>query len=282
VTLRESQAFITRMMRDEHFRAEAEGPGFDSLADQFGLDAVDRQQIRALDFAEFGRFAEYARDQRMRRRIAEYALFLNHIGRFCDLSTFFREYHQTVTHGQGARLEEMRRFDNFAMNYIVDGGLPDYLFDLVRFCSAACEYGETPKVWPAQAAAGVTPESIGANYEISLRRPYTVITFRHDVLRIADEADEYSLEPLPRRTVVLVQRDWGQHKRCFVFSLRDHPMLACLAKGPLRLADLAADLPDFSYATALRLVRMHHESGHLHATPPEDLQTAVPSGSPDS
>ncbi|MBC3840257.1 hypothetical protein GXW82_08765 [Streptacidiphilus sp. 4-A2] len=195
MTLRESQAFITRMMRDAAFRALVQGPEFDALADEFALDPSDRQQIRAIDMAEFGKFAEYSRFQRVKRRQAEYGLFLNHLMRFWDRERFFHDYHQTETGGQGERLEELRRFDNFALDYILEHGLPEYLVDLVRFCSIACELGETPKVDPGEATTAVATEEIRGNYVISLPQPSRVLTFRHDVLRIADEEDVYGLDP---------------------------------------------------------------------------------------
>jgi hypothetical protein len=274
MTLAETQAVLTRCLRDDKFREQFYGPEFEEIASQIGLNQQDREQIGAINRDELERLSVYARGQRMKRRQAEYGLFLEHLSRFQDRQEFYREYHQAVTHGQGERLEELCRFDNFAFEYAIDHGLPDYLVDLLRFCSLVCELGETPKVIPCgitDITKSVPSEMIGGNYIISLRRPFAIASFRYDVLRIAEESDPYGEDPSPRPTDLLLQRDWREHKRTRAYPLADHPILAQLAATPLSVMELGAKLPGFSYGFVLRTIRRQHANQVLHATPPDAL-----------
>jgi hypothetical protein len=271
MTLSQTQAVLTRCLRDDEFREQIYGPEFEEIAGKLGLSQQDREQIRANDRDELERISVFARGQRTRRREAEYGLFLEHLSRFQDRQEFYREYHQAVAHGQGERLEELCRFDNFAFEYIVDHGLPDYLVDLLRFCSLVCELGETPKVRPGDSADIMPSEMIHGNYTISLRRPFSIASFRYDVLHIADETDSYGEDPSPRPADLLLQRDWGEHKRTRAYRLADHPILTQLASAPLTVMELGATLPGLSYGFVLRTIRRQHANEVLHATPPDAL-----------
>ncbi|MEU0412923.1 hypothetical protein ABZ307_34565 [Streptomyces griseorubiginosus] len=268
MSLQQVQSFLTRCLRDEEFRELTHRAEFDPAQHGFELTAQEYRQIREIDRQSLNRIAQYALGQRTRRREAEYGLFLEHLGRFTDRDDFLRAYHQAATGGQGERLEEMPDFDNFAFRRIVAAGLPAYLVDILRFCSTVCELSETPKRSLPVKTVTAAPQHIEATHVISLRRPHRVVPFRYDVLRIATTADEYSAEPSPRPTRLLVQRDWNSHKRSRAFDLSDHPMLALLCEQPLSVMEIGARLPAFDYGFLMRTVRRQAERGLLHATLP--------------
>ncbi|MYX94763.1 hypothetical protein GT045_08035 [Streptomyces sp. SID486] len=268
MSLQQVQSFLTRCLRDEEFLGMTRSAGFDPAQHGFELTAQEYRQIREIDQDSLNRISQYALGQRIRRREAEYGLFLEHLGRFTDRGAFLRAYHQAATGGQGERLEEMPAFDDFAFRRIVGAALPEYLVDVLRFCSAVCELSETPKRLPPAEEAVVGADDIEGTHVISLRRPYRVVPFRYDVLRIATAEDDYSAEPSPRPTRLLVQREWSRHKRSRVVDLSEHPMLALLCERPLSVLDIGARLPGFDHGFLMRTVRRQAERGLVHATLP--------------
>jgi hypothetical protein len=263
------QHLVTRAVRDEQFRLTLRGDAFDEVCDQYGLTAGERDDVRGMDPKDLDNIAAYVLTQRIQRREAEFALFLNVLFQHTDRTVFFRAYHQHTTVGQFSRLEEARRFVDYATAFVLRNRLPGHLIDVLRFSLHVLELAETPKVIPAGVAAGGTP--VTASAHVSLRRPLSVASFQYDILKLAAEDPSYSQRPIPHATTLLVQRDWRQAKRCRVFDLDEHPLLNLLTTGGGTVLDLAGRLPQFDAATVFLLVESLHERQIVHLTPPVEL-----------
>ncbi|MFZ3474047.1 hypothetical protein ACODT3_05920 [Streptomyces sp. 4.24] len=273
------QQLLTRSVRDTEYRRAVMGPGgLDRAAAELGLTDEEKAQFAAIEPDYFEDVATLVIKQRIVRREAEFALFLNALFRHTPRGRFFEAYHQAVSVGQFGRMEEVRRFCDFAFDYIVDRSLPEHLLDLLRFCSYVCELAETPKEFPDGVQGPLRSSST-----LVLRKPYAVVEFRYDMLRLAKEDEEYTADLRPRPTTLLLQRDWRQPKRSRAFDLSDHPLLAELTKGPRTVLDAGGLLPQFSHGFVKELVESLHDRQIVHLMLPAELvgyHPARPAGEP--
>ncbi|MET7483874.1 hypothetical protein [Streptomyces sp. NPDC005538] len=115
---------------------------------------------------------------------------------------------------------------------------------------------------------------VAAISTLVLRRPYTVVRFRYDMLRLANEEDEYGLDPRPHPKALLLQRNWQLPKRSRAFDLDNHPLLAALTGAPLTLLDAGAELPYGSHGFVRELVESLHERQIVHLILPTELRQA--------
>ncbi|MFC7264060.1 hypothetical protein [Streptomyces lutosisoli] len=104
-----------------------------------------------------------------------------------------------------------------------------------------------------------------------LRKPYAVVDFRYDMLRLAKEDDDYGVDPTPRPTTLLLQRDWKQPKRSRAFDLSAHPLLAELTKGPRTVLDAGGLLSQFTNGFVKELVESLHDRQIVHLMLPAEL-----------
>ncbi|MEU8708607.1 hypothetical protein [Streptomyces sp. NPDC048565] len=261
------QQLLTRSVRDAEFRRAVVMPeGLDRAASELGLTGEEKAQFAAIDPNYLEGVATLVVKQRIVRREAEFGLFLNALFRYTPRGRFFATYHQAVSIGQFGRMEELRRFSDFAFEYIIDKSLPEHLVDILRFCAYVCELAETPKVWPQEPQGPARASST-----MLLRKPYAVVDFRYDMLRLAKEDDDYGVDPAPRPTTLLLQRDWRQPKRARAFDLSEHPLLAELTKGPRTVLDAGALLPQFTHGFVKELVESLHDRQIVHLILPAEL-----------
>ncbi|MCA6092190.1 hypothetical protein LE181_08455 [Streptomyces sp. SCA3-4] len=261
------QQLLTRSVRDGDFRRSVLRPdGLERAAAELGLTEAEKAQFASIDPDYLEGVATLVIKQRIVRREAEFGLFLNALFRYTPRGKFFEAYHQAVSVGQFGRMEELRRFVDFSFDYVVERSLPEYLVDLLRFCSHVCELAETPKAFPDE------PEgAVRASSTLVLRKPYAVVQFRYDMLRLAKEDEEYGADPQPRPTTLLLQRDWRQPKRSRAFDLSDHPLLAALTRGPLTVLDAGGVLPHFTHGFVKELVESLHDRQIVHLMLPPEL-----------
>lgn len=265
------QKLITRTMRDAEFRVALRGADFDQIADEYGLDSAERDAVRAIEPDYLDKIANFALRQRAQRREAEFALFLNALFTHTHREAFFREYHQAVTVGQFGRLEEARRFVDFAFEFVLRHRLPDYLLDVLRFSLHVLELAETPKEIPAGVVDINGVDRVNASIRVLLRKPYSVVSFQHDILLLANEDEAYTRNPVPRAKTLLLQRDWRQPKRTRAFDLAEHPVIALLAEGGATVLDIVGRFPQFSADLTVNLVRSLCDRRVVHLMPPAEL-----------
>ncbi|MBT2452264.1 hypothetical protein J7F03_35445 [Streptomyces sp. ISL-43] len=275
------QQLLTRSVRDTEYRRAVTRPeGLDRAAAELGLTDEEKAQFAAIQPDYLEGVATLVIKQRIVRREAEFALFLNALFRYTPRGRFFEAYHQTVSVGQFGRMEEVRRFCDFAFDYIVDRSLPEHLVDILRFCSYVCELAETPKEFPR----GPEGPLRSSSSTLVLRKPYSVVEFRYDMLRLAKEDDDYGVDPRPRPTTLLLQRDWRQPKRSRAFDLSEHPLLAELTRGPRTVLDAGGLLPRLSHGFVKELVESLHDRQIVHLMLPAELvgySLASPAGEPE-
>jgi hypothetical protein len=262
------QRLMARSVRDAHFRDTVLAPGgLDTIAAELGLTEEEKRLFGEIEASYLHGIADFVLAQRIQRREAEFALFLNTLFRYTPRDAFFRAYHQATAVGQFGRMEELRRFADFSLDHIVAHALPEHLVDILRFCSHICELAETSKELLAE------PEGpVAASSTLVLRRPYTVVRFRYDMLRLANEEDEYVLDPRPHPTTLLLQRNWQLPKRSRAFDLGDHPLLAALTRAPLTLLDAGTEVPYASHGFVKEVVESLHERQIVHLILPAELR----------
>jgi hypothetical protein len=207
--------------------------------------------IAAVDLDQYEHAATSVRDQRAGRTYTVFGALIDELRLYVDYDRLYLEYDRVYSAGWWQRFAETRRFETFATDFIVRNGLPEYLLDLARLCASITKVADTPKVFPEGAntdPAGL--KSVAPTFRASLRRPYEVRVYRHDVLRLLDDP-RYREGLAPKRTRVLIQRDWRQHKRSRLYPLDEEPLAAALAQGPASALELGERLPEWSYAQIL-------------------------------
>jgi hypothetical protein len=271
MSLARVQNLITRTMRDAEFRVTLRGADFDKIVDKYDLDPAERDAVRAIRPDYLDKIAGLVLRQRIQRREAEFALFLNALFAHTHREAFFREYHQAVTVGQFGRLEEARRFVDFAFEFVLRHQLPGYLLDVLRFSLHVLELAETPKEIPADVVNNDGADQVTASTRVLLRKPYSVVSFQYDILLLATEDEAYTCNPVPRAKTLLLQRDWRQPKRSRAFDLLEHPVIALLAEGSATVLDIVGRLPQFSADLVVNLVRSLYDRRVVHLIPPAEL-----------
>ncbi|MCE6995303.1 hypothetical protein LZG04_10840 [Saccharothrix sp. S26] len=273
------QEFLAAYLRDPAFRDDFRELGTEAdLPELAGLSEEEKRLVNGIDLADLDRVSNAVLNERFERTSSVYGLFLEHLGRYADVTRFYQEYDRLHTRGWWQRRAEVRRFEAFALDFVVRWGLPDHLVDLCRFCSVVTTVSESPKVSVPKFAdlPGIT--AVRGNYTVRLREPFEVVTFRHDVLRIVNDPTGYGADPTPSVTGLLVHRDWREHKRSRVFALRDHPVLRALAAGPKTVFELAAAVPDFSYASLLAVVADLYGRDVVHLVVPREVAGELTTG----
>ncbi|WP_433788710.1 hypothetical protein [Actinoplanes sp. CA-252034] len=255
-------------MRDRTFRLALRDDTVAACRD-YEVEPHEVALVAEVDPGHLDAIADFVLTQRIQRREAEFALFLNALFRYTDRSAFYRTYHQQVTVGQFSRLEEARRFLDFAAGFVIGGALPAHLLDILRFCGHIVELAETPMTpVPGEYPAG---HPVTATATARLRRPWTVASFHHDMLRLASEEEAYLRQPIPRATTLVLQRDWRTPKRSRAFSVAEHPIIGLLTSGDATVLDMAGRLPQFSADVVFGLVKSLHDRQIVHLIPPAEL-----------
>ncbi|MET7483875.1 DUF692 family multinuclear iron-containing protein [Streptomyces sp. NPDC005538] len=129
------QQLLARSVRDADFRHTVLAPGgLDTAATELGLTEEEKRLFTEIEASYLHGIADFVLAQRIQRREAEFALFLNALFRYTLRDAFFRAYHQATAVGQFDRMEELRRFADFSLDHIVAHALPEHLVDILRFC----------------------------------------------------------------------------------------------------------------------------------------------------
>lgn len=281
MSLREVQTLLARYVRDQEFRERYRGGHAAELAREIGLGPADQRLVEQIKLDYLDRIAEHVLTERLGRTNGVFGLLLEHLGRFVDVDECYREFDRRWNRGWWQRRAEVRRFEAFVLDLVVDHQLPEYLVDLCRFCAEVTVVAETPKVRPAGPVDLPGLDRVRGNDVVSLRAPFTVLRLRHDVLRILDDPDGYGTSPFPLVTEVLIQRDWRQHKRSRLYRLTDEPILGVLSKGPATVFDIGGLLPDAPYGTLLSTVADLYGEQVVHLTVPAELVGDLTAESPN-
>jgi hypothetical protein len=271
MSLREIQVFLTTYLRDQDFRARYRAGDVAELERKIGLSQDDSHLVRQIKLDHLDKIAENVLRERLSRTNAVFGLFLEHLGNYVEIADFYREFDRQFTRGWWQRRAEIRRFEAYAADFVIAAGLSDYLIDLCQFCAHVTTVAETPKVAAPANADLPGLAAVRANYIVALRQPFDVIRLRHDVVRILEDPDDYGARPLPLPTDVLIQRDWRQHKRSRIFTLRNEPVLRALAAGPVTVFELGALLPEVPYAALLTTVAGLYSDDIVHIVVPPEL-----------
>lgn len=248
MSLRGTQVFLARYLREADFREQCKAKGVAAFQDELDLDDAELALVEGIDLAQLDVSAHTILRERAGRTGAVFGALLDELSRFVDMDAFYAEYDRLYCEGWWQRSFETRRFETFATEFIIRGGLPQYLIDLTRLCSSITRMSDTPKVKPS--GANVDPEglqTVAPTFKAWLREPFERRRYRHDVPSLL-EATESTGTPRPRPTSVVIQRDWRQHKRARIFDLADRPLIAALAEGPATSLELGERLPDWSHA----------------------------------
>ncbi|MDN3240117.1 hypothetical protein [Glycomyces tritici] len=251
MTLRATQVFMTRFLREPEFREQCRAEGVARFQQELGLDDAEVAMIAAVDLDQYEHAATSVRDQRAGRTYTVFGALIDELRLYVDYDRLYLEYDRVYSAGWWQRFAETRRFETFATDFIVRNGLPEYLIDLARLCASITKVADTPKALPEGSTtdpAGL--KAVAPTFRASLRRPFEVRVYRHDVLRLLDDP-RYREGLAPKRTRVLIQRDWRQHKRSRLFPLDEEPLVAALAEGPASALELGERLPEWSYAQIL-------------------------------
>ena len=269
MSLYQTQAFLSRYVRDQDFRQRYRDGQATDLADQLGLSTQERGLIAQIQLDQFDRIAEHVLTERLGRTSGVFDLLLEHLGRFVDVDECYRDFDRQWSSGWWQRRTEIRRFEAYLLELVVAERLPEYLIDLARFCAQVTVVAEAPKVAPGRGSDLPGRDRVLGNDLVTVRGPAEVLHLRHDVLRIIDDPDGYGTTPTPLATAVLIQRDWRQHKRSRIFRLSEEPVLGALVDRPATVLELGERLPTLPYATLLTAVaELYGEQiVHLTATP---------------
>ena len=248
MTLRGTQVFVSRFLRDQEFREQCHADGVARCQKELGLDDAEIAMLADIDLNQLEHAATSVRVQRQGRTYTVFGALIDELRLYVDFERFYLEYDRVYSGGWWQRFAETRRFETFATDFIVRNGLPEYLIDLARLCASITKVADTPKAFAD--GSNVDPDglkSVAPTFRASLRRPFETRVYRHDVLRLLDDP-RYREGLAPKRTRVLIQRDWRQHKRSRLFPLDEEPLVAALAEGPATALELGERLPEWSYA----------------------------------
>jgi len=248
MALEQLQLFLTRYLRDADFRERYRGADASALTAELKLSREDLDLIRAIDIKDLDRSAINMRDERRSKRETEFQQFVDHLAVYGPMDAFFEQYDRAHSDGLLTRPQEMDRFLDFATDFILKNGLPEYLVDLLRFCYHYVKVADMPcdrsiPILEDRPAKGLRP-----SFRVALLKPYRIVDFRRDVLFIARQTPSVELAQLPPApTQVIIQKSWSRAKETHIFYTRELPLLPRLFEGTVAVIDLVSLLPANGY-----------------------------------
>jgi hypothetical protein len=247
------QLFLTTYLRDPRFRQLYRAAGGEKLLQDFELSPADCEIVRSIHLGDLDRTAQDFREERARKRAAEFTPFVDHLAVYGPIEQFYDTYDASHPDGLLTRPLEMDRFLGFSADFVTSHGLPSYLLDLLRFSYHCSKLAETPREPFKEPAGDAVPEGgLEAYHRIHLRRPYRLISFRYDVLRLAQSAPLPELANVPSNpTELFLQKSWTLAKRSIAIDVSELPFLRMLVEQPQAVVDLVGLVGPDEVGTAL-------------------------------
>jgi hypothetical protein len=249
------QLFLTTYLRDPRFRQLYRGGGGDELLRQFDLTDADRELAKKIDLDDLDHTAQDFREERGRKRAAEFTPFVNHLAVYGPIEQLYDAYDWAFTDGLLTRPLEMDRFLAFAADFVTARRLPGYLLDLLRFSYHCSKLAETPRepFDPKDRVLDAVPETgLEAYHRLHLRRPFRFVQFRYDVVRLAQSQPSTDLAGVPfEPTELFLQKSWTLAKRSLAIDVRELPFVRHLAERPQTVVDLVGIVPPDEVGAAL-------------------------------
>lgn len=268
MTLATVQRFFAVYLRNPAFREAYRGGEATALQSSMGFGQDDAELVSTIDLDILDHTAEGFRQDRLDKRWGEFSQFLAHLGAYVSVQQFLELWDRAFPEGLMNRPAEMDRFLTFASEFVVAGGLPDYLLDLLRFCYHYTRIADAPVTHIDGAVEALPPSGLRAYHLLRLRAPFHVLECRHDALALAEvepDSELAQLDPHPVR--LLIQKDRHRAKRTAVRHVDALPFVPALLGGEaVQVSDLLAGLPAAHYPDALR---------HLTSLIDEDVVAAV-------
>ncbi|HEX2687805.1 MAG TPA: hypothetical protein VHN14_14360 [Kofleriaceae bacterium] len=227
--------FLTVFLRNPAMRADILRGVSDDQLRSLGVDDPELPLVRAIDLNVLYRSARGLADERRGRRRQEFTQFIDYLEQFIPMEPFWEGFEQAYPSGTLHRMEEVRRFSDYATRFLLESPLPPFLLDLMQFNLHTTSLSEAPRV---QIEGALDDDAIGdmvlPSDEIALREPYRVVEFRCDVIRIASQSLSQLGGPPPYQpTTLFIQKDWSQPKTARAIPLEELPMFRHLRERAL-------------------------------------------------
>lgn len=268
------QNFLTHYLRDPEFREAYRAGQAEAIEEKFGIDGEGRALLHEINLDELDAISVGFRDDRVGKRTSEFEEFLLHLGVYVPPDDFLADFDRAYPGGTETQPVEMDRFLEFAVEFVLRHGLPEYLVSLAYFCYSFCKIAVAPVVEPRNLPAG---RPIRPFDSVELRRPYNVCWFRYDVVVIAQSEPSQSLAMIdPQGTELLITKDSRLFKRSQVHHTRDWRLLPPLDSGRKTVMELMSGHPVSDFPALASELEEMASRGMIDVFPPKHFDTAKP------
>lgn len=228
MTMLNLQKFIVAYIRDMSLREECAAAREEVLA-RFELTPEEMELIRNEDFGLLDVTAKNMYLERYQYRSQQFMNF-SRVLEMCDLLSDYMEGFVRAYPGGGlGRKEEGERMLEFGQSFLKERRLPEVLKDLLFYSY----YINTFSFHQAEDEHNVG--ELDWDAKLSLKRPYTVMDVRYDVLQLVDNPNITSVEDvgnIPQRSYKLfLQKNYQNLLSCHAFELDDNEFFSMLEEN---------------------------------------------------